>query len=107
MPTDVRFPFTFDETGDAASVSEQAFYEQHAQLLALIAIEDRLGGPLTANDLVEIQSRIERPFQQSPYFTAPTVAVTDRDDESVDIAVDVANAQSFEVPVERPDRSAT
>jgi len=105
MPTDVAFPFDFDETGDAATVSGQSFYEQHAQLLSLIVVEDRLGEPLTANDLVEIESQIERQFTRSPYFSAPTVAVTDRADERVDIAVDIAETSTFTVPVERPDRA--
>lgn len=105
MPTDIRFPFQYDETGDVSTVEGQAFYEQHATILGLVAVEERLGEPLTANDIIEIESRIERVYAQSPYFEEPSVTVTDVNarDESLDVTVDARNLTQFDIPLTDPD----
>jgi|APHM01.1.fsa_nt_gi hypothetical protein len=107
MPTDVRFPFTFDETGDVATVDGDEFYRRHALQLALIVVEERLGNSLSSNALVEIQSRIERQFRRSPYFNNPSVTIVEQsvDGERIDVRVDDFNKQQFEIPVESPDRN--
>ncbi len=100
MPTDLRFPFEWDETGDASSVEGQAFYEQHALLLGLIVIYDEPGQPMTATDLMAIESDLANVISGSPYFDEPVdVTILDSSDTSLDIRVEASNVSTFEVTV--------
>jgi len=89
MPEDTQFPFQYTSGGDLATVDGRDFYEQHAQLLALDAIEQPIGESLTANGAVEITSQIQRAIAQSPYFQTPSVRVieTSPDDASLTVGV--------------------
>jgi len=102
MPRDVAFPFEYDETGDVATVEGQAFYEQHAEILGLIAIDRESGGPLTANEIAETETRLADLFRESPYFDEATqVRVTDVDGiaESLSLRVIVPSVTEFEITV--------
>jgi len=107
MPQDVQFPFQYDETGDVATVTGNDFYVQHGAQLALIAIDGRLGEPLTANDITEIESAVERTFRSaSPYFEEPlAVRVTDVVDERLELQVQLGGGQTFTIPPEQLDTS--
>lgn len=71
MPEDIRFPFKYDETGDAASAVGQDFYYRHALQLALLATEDVKGHALTETDIVNIRDRIGERIVNSQYFDPP------------------------------------
>jgi len=108
MPEDVAYPFQYDETGDVATVTGNEFYVQHAAQLALIAIDGRLGEPLTANDITEIESAVERVFRsQTPYFDTPlAVSVTDVRDDTVELQVQFDGGRTVTIPPELLDTAA-
>lgn len=104
MPTDLHFPFQYDSTGDAATVSGTEFYEQHALLLAAAALSETYGSALTANDLTEIRSQLQNQYTASPYFATPTrVEITDVQGTRVDISVDLGDGEQFTIPVDVQD----
>jgi hemolysin activation/secretion protein len=104
MPTDLQFPFEYDSTGDAATVSGQDFYEQHALILAGEIIPEAYGEPATANDLTEITNSLQQRYRESPYFATPlrvdAVAV---DGATLTIRVQLGDGQQFEIPLNTRD----
>lgn len=97
MPTDIAYPFSLTETGDTETVSERAFYEQHAFILGVQALGDAAGAPLTANRQTEILSRIEQAYQQSEYLPRPiTVSLVEQTSESLTISVRIGPRETIE-----------
>lgn len=107
MPTDIAYPFGYDSGGDIDTVTERPFYEQHAAQLALLAIDEPLGGPLTANQTTEITSQVERVLGDSPYFQSPRVAVTtvDGQQELIELTVEPLEQSAFAITLTESERT--
>jgi len=99
MVVDIGFPFSYASDGDIETVNGRDFYEQHALLLALDAQVTIRGTPATANDIIELEGRLERKFSDSPFLSEPTVAVTDVTDADVQIQVTIKEVDAFEITV--------
>lgn len=100
MPEDLLFPFDFDETGDAASVSGEDFYVQHAQLLGLIVAESIKGEGLTRADQIAFQTDLAESLGNSPYFSGPvSVTIVDSPQETFEAEIDVPETDTFEITV--------
>lgn len=100
MPEDLKIPFEYDETGDAATVEGQEFYYRHALQLALLATEDIKGEALTETDIVETRDRIGERLAGSPYFEAPifiNIVSSDVDEFTAEITAE--NTSTFEITV--------
>lgn len=105
MPTDAKFPFEQDETGDIASVSGDEFYRQHILQLGLIVASDRSGSPATANDAIELESAIRDKLTSSPYIGSPVrVNVSPISGETLTAEIDVPETTTFDIPLEEPDQ---
>jgi len=107
MPEDIAVPVTFGGSGDLSTVDGDAFYQQHALLLAVEAVADRVGGPLTSNDRVEIVAAVERTLAASPYFGQPSVSVTESTATSVTLRVLTGAGRTFDIPVDERDETVT
>lgn len=99
MVVDIGFPFSYASDGDIETVNGRDFYEQHALLLALDAQVTIRGTSATANDIIELEGRLEREFADSPFLSEPTVTVTDVTDEDVQIQVTIAEVAPFDVTI--------
>lgn len=99
MVVDIGFPFSYASDGDIETVNGRDFYEQHALLLALDAQVTIRGTPATANDIIELEGRLERQFSDSPFLSEPTVTVTDVTDADVQIQVTIEEVDAFEMTV--------
>jgi len=99
MVVDIGFPFSYASDGDIETVNGRDFYEQHALLLALDAQVTIRGTPATANDIIELEGRLERQFSDSPFLSEPTVAVKDVTDADVQIQVTIEEVDAFEITV--------
>lgn len=99
MVVDIGFPFSYASDGDIEIVNGRDFYEQHALLLALDAQITIRGTPATANDIIELEGRLERTFADSPFLSEPTVTVTGVTDTDVQIQVTIAEVSPFDVTI--------
>jgi len=90
MPWDIKLPFEWDQSGDAATVSGREFYAQivtNATTLGITQTNSR-GGPMTATDIHELESRIRDNIADSEYVTGtPTVVVSEVNDREVVVRV--------------------
>lgn len=104
MPTDAKFPFEHDDTGDLSSVSGEEFYQRHILQLGLVAAGEHKGSPSTANDAIELQSEIRKLLTSSPYISSPVrVSISDIENETVTAEVNVPEVDTFEIPLDEPD----
>ena len=101
MPTDLRFPFEFEERGDAAAATGPEFFKRHLLQLTLIAAEQEKGKGITDRRVAEIQSTIEQSVQSSPHFDPPVrTQVTDVTGNTVTLAVEARNTATHEIDVD-------
>jgi len=100
MPTDLRFPFAFEERGDVAAATGAEFYKRHLFQLTLIAAEQKKGDAITNKTVIEIQSTVEQIIRNSPYFDPPVeTQVTDVTDDTITLAVGAQNTATHEIDV--------
>jgi len=85
MPWDIHLPFDWNESGDAETVTREEFYVQVVTIAVSNAAEssDSRGGPMTATNVADLESRINDEVAASPYVTGEPVtqiqAVADRE----------------------------
>lgn len=104
MPKDIAFPFEQNAAGDVEAVGGAEFYERHALQLGLIAADGASGSGATANEIIELESSIQKLLEDSPYFDAPVVVnVTDSANETLSAEIRVRNISDFEIDLEEPD----
>jgi len=88
---DLQYPFTeWAQSGDAPTVDGSDFYEQIVAVSTLVAIDDdvALGGPLTATDVRDLETRIAQTVERSPYVDdEPDVILTAVNTRSITISV--------------------
>lgn len=100
MPTDAKFPFEFDATGDVETASGQQFYENHALQLAMSVAYNHRGSSMSPNEVEDLSGDVKRKLGNSPYFEQPVLVEAEvLDTEELQLRVSARNTTEFEVEV--------